>query len=81
MACGTVRHATVEVALDTKDQTHEKVREIVDAILRQNSAIECGIMGAFSISFAESSGRVQESTPSAELKKLGVVSLKTTAGT
>lgn len=78
MACGTGRPVKVEVSLETKDQTHEKVMAAIDALLRQNGAIECGIMGHFSFSLGESSARKLDSDPGPELKKHGVTSLKTT---
>jgi hypothetical protein len=71
MPCGTGRPVRFEVAIDTKGQTHEKVHAIVDALLRQNNAIECGIMAGFSLVFSETAG-VQE-TP--EMKQLGVLSV------
>jgi len=80
MACQVVRAVNVEVALDTKDQTRAKVVEMVEALLRQNNVIECGIMTRFSITLAEGPTRAQQMTPSTELKNLGVVSLTSTAG-
>jgi hypothetical protein len=53
MACGTGRPVKFEVALDTKGQTREKVQAIVESLLRQNNAIECGIMAAFSVTSAK----------------------------
>ncbi len=78
MACTVRRAVDVEVALDTKGQTREKVFELVDAILRQNGAIECGIMAFLSVGLGDHSARELGSAPSAELKKHGVTSLKTT---
>jgi hypothetical protein len=80
MACGVVRAVNIEVALDTKDQTSDKVHKIVEALLRQNNVIECGIMARFSMTFAENPGGEQPMEASTELKKLGVASLMTTAG-
>ncbi len=80
MTCQVAHSGSVEVALDVKDQTRAKVTEIVEAILRQNNAFECGIMARFSMTFAEGPGRMQEMAPSPELKKLGVVSLTSSAG-
>jgi hypothetical protein len=72
MACGTPgRPVKFEVALDTKGQTREKVQAIVESLLRQNNAIECGIMAAFSVTFSESAD--VEETP--EMKKAGVRSM------
>jgi hypothetical protein len=78
MAC-TVPSVRVEVSLDTHQQTREKVLAIVDALLRENGAIECGIMGAFSLALGEKSSRELGTLPGPELKRLGVTSLKTTA--
>ena len=75
MACGTPRPVRVEAALDTKGQTRQQVIDIVDAILRQNNAIECGIMAHLALELKPSGNH----EPGAELKKLGVVSLETTS--
>ena len=77
MACGTGRPVKFEVALDTKGQTRDKVQAIVESLLRQNNAIECGIMANFSVTFSECAG--VEETP--DMKKLGVLSVtKAAAG-
>jgi hypothetical protein len=72
MACTVKRPVKLEVSLETKNQTREKVHEIVDALLRENGVIECGIMGAFSMTLREASP-----DPAPELKKQGVTSVKT----
>ena len=79
MAC-TVPHRAVEieVALDTKDQTRERVKEIVEAILARNNAIECGIMGYFSIRLGEAADHKHLHDPGEELKGKGVRAIKTT---
>jgi hypothetical protein len=74
MAC-EVRPGKFEVALNTKGQTHQNVMELVEALLRQNGAIECGIMAYFSIGLGESSAELG-SDPSPELKRHGAISLK-----
>ena len=79
MAC-LVQPGKFEVSLETKNQTREKVLAAVDAILRQNGAIECGLLGAFSVSLGEGSERKGGSAPGPELTKHGVTSLKTTKG-
>ena len=50
MAC-TVRRETMELKIDPKHQTREKVHELLDQLLRENGAIECGIMGALTVTF------------------------------
>jgi hypothetical protein len=77
MAC-EVRPGKFEVALNTNGQTHQSVIEVVEALLRQNGAIECGIMAYFSIGLGESSAELG-SDPNAELKRHGAISLKTTS--
>ena len=80
MACSVgPRHSVgVEVTLDTRGQTREKVLAAVDAILRQNGLIECGIMGFLSMRLGEGSAQELGSEPDPELKKHGVVLVKTT---
>jgi len=78
MSCGKVRSARVEVSLHTHEQTREKVHALVDALLRENGAIECGIMGYFSFALGEGSNHELGSDPGPELKKHGVISVKTT---
>lgn len=78
MACGVVRPTKVEVSLETKNQTREKVLAIVETLLRENGAIECGIMAHFSMTLGEGSERKVGSDPGPELKKLGVTSVKST---
>jgi len=80
MACTVKRPVTLEVSLETKNQTREKVFAAIDALLRENGAIECGLLGAFSIHLSESSEHRGGSAPAPELAKLGVTSLKTTHG-
>lgn len=77
MACTVRRPVQVEVAVNTEGQTREKVIELVDALLRQNGAIECGIMGFFSIALGGDSSGKLGSDPGPDLKKLGVTSLRT----
>lgn len=77
MACTVVRNVDVDVALDTEGQTREKVMALVDEILRQNNAIECGIMARFAISLRNRSEEEVVSGPGAELAKLGVTYVKT----
>lgn len=77
MACGVPRPVKMEVALNTNGQTRQQVIEVVDALLRLNGAIECGIMAYFSVGLGEGSGELG-SDPGSELRKLGVMSLKTT---
>jgi hypothetical protein len=77
MACEIQRTVKVEASLDTKHQTHEKVMQAIDALLRQNGAIECGIMGHFSFTLGPSPEQKLGSDPGPELKKHGVTSLKT----
>jgi hypothetical protein len=67
----------MEVALNTQGQTRQSVIEVVEALLRLNGAIECGIMAYFSIGLGEGSAELG-SDPGPELKKHGVISLKTT---
>jgi hypothetical protein len=74
--CTVKRSERIEVVLNTQGQTREKIHEIVDAILRQNtSIIECGIMAYLSIDLGVRSEA--DTQTSSELSKLGVVSLKT----
>jgi hypothetical protein len=77
MAC-SVPPVRFDVTLDTKDQTREKIHEAIDAILRQNGAIECGIMAFFSAALGETPKT--ETHPAPELKKHGVTSVTTTKG-
>jgi hypothetical protein len=78
MACTKPAGATgvrIEAALDTRGQTRQQVIDIVDALLRQNGAIECGIMAYLAMEL-----RPPEQSPSSDdLQKLGVLSLQTTA--
>jgi hypothetical protein len=78
MACSVKRPVTLEVSLATENQTREKIFAAIDALLRENGAIECGIMAAFSMSLGEGSKQKVGSAPGPELTKLGVTSLKTT---
>jgi hypothetical protein len=79
MACGVVRPVEIEVSLDTKNQTRENVIAIVERILNANGAIECGLMGHFTVALGASSERPPAGgDPGPELKKLGVTSLKKT---
>jgi hypothetical protein len=78
MACEVVPH-TVELILDTKNQTGDQIRALFEEMLRVNNVIECGIMQRFAVTFAPSPGHLHDRTPSAALKKLGVVSMQTTA--
>ena len=76
MAC-TVRHPVqLEVSLDTKGQTREKVYELVDALLRQHGIIECGIMGYFSLALGKGSDEKLGTEPGPELKKHGAIALR-----
>jgi hypothetical protein len=81
--CGDGRTGTgpvrFSVSLDTKDQTHEKVMAVVDALLRENLAIECGIMAEFSFELGRASNEQAGSEVAPELKRNGVISLKKTA--
>ena len=79
--CGDGRPGPVrfDVALETKDQTHEKVMAIFDRLLRENLAIECGIMAQFSFSLGRDSGEQVGSEVSPELKRDGVISVTKTA--
>ena len=79
MACEVPPH-TVELILDTKGQTSDKIRALFEEMLRINNVIECGIMQRFSVTFAPSPGQLHDKTPSPALKKLGVVSMQTTSG-
>lgn len=74
MACTVERAMTIDIALDTKGQTRKHVEDIVEAILRQNNAIECGIMARLTMELNPSTQR----EPTAELKKLGVLSVDKT---
>jgi hypothetical protein len=79
--CGDGRPGPVrfEVSLDTKDQTHEKVMAIMNALLRENLAIECGIMAQFSFELGRNSGEQVGSEVAPDLKKNGVISMTKTA--
>ena len=77
MACA-VHPVKMEVALNTKDQTRQSVIAVVEALLRQHGVVECGIMGFLSIGLGEGSERELGSDPGVELKKHGVISLRTT---
>jgi hypothetical protein len=55
MAC-SVHFDTVELKIDKKNQTREKVHEMVDQLLRENGAIECGIMAALTVTFEKPTG-------------------------
>jgi hypothetical protein len=77
MPCGVPSAVKMEVALNTEGQTRESVIEIVDQLLRMNGTIECGIMAYFSIGLGDGSAQLG-SDPGPELKRLGVMSLKTT---
>jgi hypothetical protein len=78
MGCTVLKDVAVEVSLDTRNQTREKVTQIVEHLLRSNGAIECGILGFLSFRLGEGSDRKVGSDPEPELKKLGVTSVKTT---
>jgi hypothetical protein len=56
MAC-TVRRETVELKIDVKNQTREKVHEMLDQLLRENGAIECGLMGGMTVTFEKPAAR------------------------
>jgi hypothetical protein len=78
MAC-TVKHPVqLEVSLDTKGQTREKVTAIVDALLRQHGVIECGLLGYFSLALGKGSEEKLGSVPGSDLKKDGVLAVRTT---
>jgi hypothetical protein len=77
MACGVERPVKMEVALNTNGQTSQSVHEVVEALLRMNGVIECGIMAYFSIGLGEGSAELG-ADPGPELKRHGVISLKTT---
>lgn len=77
MACGVPHPVKMEVALNTQGQTRQSVIEVVESLLRMNGIIECGIMAYFSIGLGEGSAELG-SDPGPELKKHGVISLKTT---
>jgi hypothetical protein len=79
MACGVVRPGTVEFTVDTSQQTHDQVIELINKVMAQYAIIECGIMARFSITLGEGADGIREVTPSAELKKLGVISMNSTA--
>jgi hypothetical protein len=78
MACTVKRPVQLEVSLETKGQTRDKVAAIVDALLRQNGVIECGIMGYISIALGKGSDEKLGTDPGPELKKDGVISVRTT---
>jgi len=79
MACTVLRAANYEVALDTTNQTRQKVIEVVDALLRQTGgSIECGILGYLSIGLGAESSNTLGRDPGPELAKHGVLSLKAT---
>ena len=73
MACVVQRAVTIDVALDTKGQTRKHIEDLVEAILRQNNIIECGIMAHLTMQLNPT-----QREPTAELKKLGVLSVDTT---
>ncbi|MGB8769736.1 MAG: hypothetical protein WCC92_08980 [Candidatus Korobacteraceae bacterium] len=50
MACTVVRER-VELKIEAKHQTREKVHEMLDQLLRENGAIECGIMAGLTVTF------------------------------
>jgi hypothetical protein len=77
MAC-TKRPTALEVSLDTKNQTPEKIHAAIDALLKANGAIECGLLAFLSMRLGEGSEQKGGSAPSPELAKAGVTSLKTT---
>jgi hypothetical protein len=78
MPCSVPRPVEIEVSLDTKNQTREQVIAIVESILGANGAIQCGIMGHFSVTLGQGEDRKLGTDPGPELKKLGVTSLKKT---
>jgi hypothetical protein len=51
MACGKVGTGKLQFKLDTKNQTREKIHEMLDQLLRENNAIECGLMHELMVSF------------------------------
>jgi hypothetical protein len=55
MAC-TVRREKVELRLEAKNQSREKVHEMLDQLLRENGAIECGLLGALTVTFEKPTG-------------------------
>ena len=55
MAC-TVVQDRVELKIDTKNQTREKVHEMLDKLLRDNGAIECGVMHQLTVTFEKPTG-------------------------
>ena len=55
MAC-VVRADKAEIKIDKKNQTHDKIHELLDQLLRENGAVECGIMGALTITFEKPAG-------------------------
>lgn len=79
MGCEVVRPGTVEFTLDTSHQTHDQVVELINKVMAQYAIIECGIMARFSITLGDGAAGIKEMTPSAELKKLGVISMNSTA--
>jgi hypothetical protein len=54
MANEAVRSVTIEVALDTKNQTRDRVVEALDLILRRGGCPHCGLMGVVAAKLAES---------------------------
>ena len=81
MGCEVVRPGTVEFTVDTKQQTHDQVMELLETVMRQYAIIECGIMARFSITLGDGAAGIRDVTPSAELKRLGVVAMNSTAAT
>jgi hypothetical protein len=79
MGCEVVHPGTIEFTVDTKQQTHDQVMSLIETVMRQYAIVECGIMARFSITLGDGAAAIQEVTPSAELKKLGVVSMNSTA--
>lgn len=79
MGCEVVRPGTIEFTVDTKQQTHDQVMALIETVMRQYAIVECGIMARFSITLAAGASGIEEVTPSTELKKLGVVSMNSTA--
>lgn len=79
MGCEVVRPGTIEFTVDTKQQTHDQVMDLLQTVMRQYAIIECGIMARFSITLGDGAAGIRDVAPSAELKKLGVVSMNSTA--
>jgi hypothetical protein len=78
MACTVNKFDTVEVSLQTQGQTREKIVAMVETMLRQAGVVECGIMGGFFMRFGEDVKVQAGPDLAADLRNLGVVSVKTT---